>query len=145
MKKEELALHLFEIDRREGVSEELVKAAKESGLIIIYGESDDLVEFEGLLYDEIGAYDGTDFIIAKEGEEIPVDEDEGTYRKAKELEALPIEKGGKFKNLFTAEWCPDGLDCSWRITTDIPHAEFNIMEDGELFSIGIVVDVKDLN
>lgn len=145
MTKEEFVLQLDGRDRRVGISKEEAKFAKENGLIIIYGESDDLVEFEGAIYDEIGAWDGTDFIIARKGDEIPVDEDEGTFRYAKELEALPIEKGGKFKNLFTAEWCPEDLDCSWRITTDIPHCVFQLLEDGEIFSVGIVVDVKDLN
>ena len=32
--------------------------AKESGLVIVYGASDDLMEFDGALYDEGGCFDG---------------------------------------------------------------------------------------
>ena len=33
---------------------------------------------------------------------------------------------------------------AWTINTDIPHATFDIMEDGEVFSRGIVVNLSDI-
>lgn len=145
MTKEELAQSISGVDRREGIGEMFVNLAKENGLIIIYGESDDLVEFEGALYDEIGAWDGIDFIIATVGMEIPVDDDEETYTKAKELTAIEIEGHSNIKtNRFKAVWCPEGTDMSWEIKTELPNARFEIMEDGDVFGIGIVIDVKDL-
>jgi len=146
MKKEELALMLNGRNRRDDMTKDEDRIAMESGLVVIFGASDDLVEFRGAIYDEIGAYEGTDFIIATPGMEIPVDEDEETYRKAKELEPLGIEDESiTTKNRFKALWCPEELECSWLIKTDLPHAPFDIMEDGELFCRGLVIEVADLS
>jgi hypothetical protein len=124
--------------------EELI--AEESGLIVIFGASDDLIEFRGAIYDEIDAYDGTDFIIATPGTEISVDENEETYRKAKELEAVSIEeRSSTKKNRFSALWSPEELECSWLIKTDLPHVSFNIMEDGELYCRGLIIEVAALS
>ena len=99
----------------------------------------------GLIYDEIGMWDGGDFIIATPGTEIPVDEDEETFRKAKEIEAIPIEGESNItKNRFNCLWSPEELECSWLIKTDLPNSSFDIMEDGELYCRGIVIDVSDL-
>lgn len=119
--------------------------AKESGLVVIFGGSDDLVEFRGAIYDEIDAFDGAHFIIATPGTEIPVDEDEETYRKAKELEVVPIEKESTTKkNRFEAVWLPNEPKCYWLIKTNLPHSTFDIMADGELFCRGVIIDVLDL-
>ena len=145
MTKEELALKLNRRDRRARFEKTESAEAKENGLIIIYGESDDLVEFEGLLYDEIGAYDGTDFIIATKGMEIPSFDDEKLYYKAEILQAIPIEEESTTSiNRFKAVWNDEGNPC-WEIQTELPHAKFEILEDGELFGIGIVIDFKDLS
>ena len=41
--------------------------AKEAGLVIVFGASDDLMEFRGAIYDEVGACDGGTALIDKEG------------------------------------------------------------------------------
>lgn len=41
-----------------------------------------------------------------------------------------------------AIWGKDGI--SWQYKTDIPHATFNVMEDDEVYCIGIVFDIKEL-
>jgi hypothetical protein len=40
------------------LDEDLRQEMKESGIIIVYGYSDDLMEFDGAFYDEAGVYDG---------------------------------------------------------------------------------------
>jgi hypothetical protein len=42
-----------------------------------------------------------------------------------------------------AIWGKDGY--SWTYKTDIPHATFDIFEDGEKFCRGIVFDIKSLS
>ena len=152
MKKEVLAAQLNGRNYRDEIEKEEEQIAKESGLIVIFGASDNLVEFRGAICDEINAYDGTDFIIATPGMEIPVDEDEETYRKAKKLEAVPIiaEESSIKKNRFTAEWCPthEGETepyTSWHISTLLPHVSFDIMEDGELYCRGLIIEVAALS
>lgn len=120
---------------------------KESGLIIIFGASDDLVELRGSIYDEIDAYEGTHFIIATHRTEIPVDgdEDEETYKNATAFEVMHIAEESTIKNnRFEAVWSPENPDCSWLIKTDLPHSTFDIMEYGELYCRGIVIDASIL-
>ena len=146
MNKETLAEMINGRSSRNEMHKEEEQIAKESGLVVIFGASDDLIEFRGAIYDEIDAYDGTHFIIATPGIEIPVDEDEETYRKAKELEAVPIEEESPIKkNRFEAVWSPDEPECSWLIKTDLPHSTFDIMEDGELYCRGLIIEVAVLS
>jgi hypothetical protein len=146
MNKETLAEMINGRSYRNEIYKEEEQIAKESGLVVIFGASDDLIEFRGAIYDEIGAYEGTHFTIATPGTEIPIDEDEETYRKAKELEAIPIEKENPTKkNMFEAVWCPNEPKCSWLIKTDLPHSTFDIMEDDELYCRGIIIEVSTLS
>ena len=79
MNAESLSKKLNGCEYRDEVSTEVANEAKERGLVIVFGASDDLIEFRGAIYDEIDAYEGTHFIIATPGTEIQVDEDEETY------------------------------------------------------------------
>ena len=145
MKKEELAARLNGRLYGAETTKEEVEIAAQSGLVIIYGAGDDIVELEGAIVDEIGACEGAEFIIATPGTEIPADEDMETYRKAEGYEVICIEEDSTTKiNRFAALWSPEELECSWLIKTTTPHASFDIMEDDELFCMGIVVDLKDL-
>ena len=38
--------------------DDVKQEAKENGLVIVYGASDDLMEFDGAIYDEGGCFDG---------------------------------------------------------------------------------------
>jgi hypothetical protein len=46
---------------------DLMKLAKGAGLVVAYGFSDDLLEFDGALYDEFGCYDGGTALIDADG------------------------------------------------------------------------------
>ena len=79
MTKEDFATLINGRQYRDELTKEEEKSAEGSGLIVIFGASDDLIEFRGKLDDEIGAYEGTDFIIATPGTELFI-EDEEVYR-----------------------------------------------------------------
>lgn len=109
-------------------------AAKAAGLVICYGASDDLVEFEGAIHDEIGAYEGTKFRIDALGlrqKWSDVDRDSEAaceaYSRRKSLPSYEVK----------ARWDP-GEGYSWKLETEMPHATFEIVEDGEPFCRGIV-------
>lgn len=115
-------------------SKELFDAMKAAGLVAVFGASDDLMEFRGAIYDEVGACNGaTAYLDTKgllqndcENEECP------HFSKMKEKAAT-----------VTAAWAPpDGL--SWRIDTDIQHRKFTIIEDGEPFCEGVVFALADV-
>ena len=111
-------------------------AAKASGLVIVYGYSDDCAELEGAIYDEVSCFDGGGFYVTKDrvwsGPDCGNDRC-GFYQAAK-----------KEAKLITAIWCDPESGASWSYKTDIPHETFNIYEDGELFCIGIVFSTDDL-
>lgn len=104
--------------------------AKAARLLVVFGASDDLTEFRGIIHDEVGAYDGEDhFILQLKGQWAVFDGD-------------PEEAKGV---LIGALWCPDDLrETSWLIKPSVPHATFDILEDGELYCRGAVIDESDL-
>ena len=111
--------------------------AKAAGLIVIVGGSDDLMDFRGFVHAERGYYPGRVALIDAAGL-LPVRED--------------IEDDDVLKDFFAREpgaravealWCV-GEGYSWKFRTDVPHATFEIEEDGEPYCRGIVIDVADL-
>ena len=114
----------------------LIAAAKEAGLVVVYGASDDLMEFEGAIYDEVGASNGKEVYVDQQGlfpdRDSIVDDDE--------LRAFFARQDAKPAKI-TANWDTEGY--SWTYTTTIPHATFEIVEDGEKYCRGIVFSLPD--
>lgn len=111
--------------------------AKVHGLLVIFGASDDLMELRGADCDEFDCYDGGTALIDAKGllpARDSIDEDDvlkdyfARQPSAKEVEAL---------------WCAEE-DYSWTYCTDVPHATFEIIEDGLPYCRGIVIDMADL-
>lgn len=111
---------------------ELIAIAKEKGYVIVYGASDDLVEFDGAYEEEAG--------VGLDGGIVSFDAD-GTS-----------DDGEVHKNTLEVYWCgmlygnkkKDFYDATWEYGTDIPHEEFVILEDGEPYCNGIVFRLEDM-
>lgn len=121
----------------EMVKEEEQQAAA-AGLVVIFGASDDLMEFRGAIHDEFYCYDsGTALIDAKgllpERDSI---EDDGELKDFFARE--PLAK--KVQAIF-GEYAPEP---TWTYSTDVPHATFEVMEGDDIYCRGIVIDVADL-
>lgn len=101
--------------------------AKEHGIVIVMGASDDLMEFSGAIEDEGGCFDGGNVYFDRDG----VSQDD-TERA----------------NVIEAIWCgshdENGIPATWAYKTEIPHEKFKVFEDGELYCIGIAFSVEDL-
>lgn len=120
------------------ISNELAEQAKAAGLVIVYGASDDLMEFRGAIYDELYVNDGGTALVDAEGllpdnaDDLETDEERARYYyrkgKAKTIEAL---------------WAKEG-DYSWTYRTAIPHETFEVVEDGGPYCRGIVFALADL-
>lgn len=110
---------------------------KGAGLVVVYGYSDDNVEFCGAINDEVGAYEGVTIPLTKDGVlRLPMDDcDECSCPYIKS--ALASAKSIK------AVWHDEEGPC-WTLETDIPHETFTIVEDGEPFCEGIVFGMADL-
>lgn len=111
------------------------RQAADTGLLVLYGCSDDNVEIAGTYNDEVGAYNGAIVHLTKTGvlqEPNCGQEDCPHYAAARDA-----------TKSVQAVWNDKGGPC-WTFETDIPHETFNIYEDGELFCVGIVLSVEDL-
>jgi|WetSurMetagenome_2_1015567.scaffolds.fasta_scaffold484196_1 hypothetical protein len=110
------------------------KEIKEKGLVVVFGASDDLLEFEGAICDELSAYGGIDVFLNQEGIiKNKCDNDRCPYF---------LEQRSDATKKIVAVWNVDGY--SWIIKTTIDHDEFEIFEDGEKYCKGIVFSINDL-
>lgn len=136
MTKEELANLLNGREYRNEITDQECQIAKENGLVVVFGASDDLMEFRGAIYDEVGCYDGGSVYLNVNGKIID-EESKDWYINTK----LPVFQ-------IDAIWCPqiEGvIFCSWKIDAeDIETAKFDIFEDGELYCQGIVFELASL-
>jgi hypothetical protein len=109
--------------------------AADNGLVVVYGYSDDNIEFYGAINDEVGCYGSDTIKVTKAGvlHNPDCDNDGCPYYAATKDSAKDIE----------AIWNDDGNPC-WRIDADIPHEEFHIYDGTELFCIGIVFRLEEL-
>lgn len=110
------------------------RKAAEHGLVVVYGASDDLIEFEGAISDEQGASDKSLHYLSGDGLlRSECDEDECPYFERMKESAKTVQ----------ALWDRDGF--SWTYETDIPHASFVVLEDREKYCRGIVFSLSDLS
>ena len=144
MKKEELAQLLDGRKYREEMTFEEEIQAKINGLLVCFGYSDYLLEFRGIMSKGICIYgEGSIFLYKNKDQKIAFLE-EPNYDELSKIfyqKGLPIS----LKMLpIKGEWCPEELDCSWLITTNIPHATFDIYDDDKLYCRGIVLELTDI-
>lgn len=128
MDAKEIAEMLDGIDYGELINErgkvkEIFGLAEEFDIVIVHGASDDLMEFRGAIEDEADCYDGG---------EVYFDET-GVYDDPELAD-----------NLINAVWADEEQKASWTYETDIPHEEFKVYEDEEVYCIGIVFSLDDL-
>ncbi len=120
------------------ISKELIEQAKAAGLVIVYGASDDLMEFRGAIHDEFGCWEGGTVRVDAKGvlpNRDDIDDDEALKDFfAREPSAVEID----------ALWC-DEDEYSWTYRTDIPNATFIVTDHGAPYCRGIVFSLTDLN
>lgn len=129
MNKEELANLLNGRGYNNETTQEIENEAVKNDLVIVFGISDDLMELRGAIHEEAGF----EIYITSEGLlQNECDNDDCAYfKKEKEL-AKKIE----------ALWNVEGY--SWTYKTKIPHATFDILEDGKKYCRGIVFSLNDI-
>jgi hypothetical protein len=134
MTRDEAAAALNGKQYREEGSRELWKDMEASGLVAVFGASDDLMEFRGAIDDEVGCYNGGTAYVTRFG-----------------LLSNPCEAGDRCPHwaalkaaatIIRAKWDVDGF--SWVYDTQIPHSTFVIKEDDENYCKGIVFALSDV-
>ena len=120
------------------INETEEKRAKEAGLVVVYGYSDDNVELRGAIDEEVGAYEGAVIHITAAGllEDPACD-------TAEDCTCPYFAAAKNSAKTITAVWNDNGDPC-WTFETDIPHETFTVFEDGEAFCEGIVFSMEDI-
>jgi hypothetical protein len=128
----------------------LNKEMAADGIIIAYGASDDLLEFRGVIYDGVGAWEGVEVRISSRGKGTAFIFDEEENQDSAKFNRKEIAAMQKVKAIWSPK-CRDVEDngsdevfASWLIETEIPHEAFDIMEDGGLFCRGVVFHVDNV-
>jgi len=142
MTKEELADMLNNGDYGDEISPRQERLAKDNRLVVVFGASDDLAELRGAIDDEVTVYEGSSFLLCKEGI-VPSSEEieEGFYVDDPEALSCYIKYKDTAKKI-EAIW--NTAEYSWIYKTDIPHAAFDVLDGEEKFCRGIVFSLDDL-
>ena len=127
MTKEELASKLNGREYGKELTPEEEAEAKENRLVVIFCCSDDCVELRGAVNDEMYSdpYFNDDGLIVNE-----CDDDDCPY-----FERLIKQAKGK----VSSTWFKGEYTCIFE--TAIPHASFDIMDAGEKYCRGIVIEL----
>lgn len=138
MDTKQIAAALNNISYPVRIDRSLLDAAKASGVVIVYGASDDIMRFDGAITDEIGCYNGGSALVDAEGllpERESIDDDA-------ELEAFFNRK--RKAQIIEAVWCDESDNYPWTYQTEIPHETFEVIEDDDKYCRGIVFALDDL-
>lgn len=134
MTAKELAALLNGREYGKEITKEEEAAAKESGLVVVFGASDDLMEFRGAIDDEVGCWGGGTVYINENGMvSEQLDECSSCKLFLRNRDTCPS---------ITAIWHKKYYP--WEYQTDIPHETFEIFEDGEKYCQGIVFSLAEL-
>ena len=142
----EFSAMLFGRDRQPDLSPDELLLAEQKGFVVVYGDSDDRVEFEGAItaeeYANPFAKDGPSGVLALSEDGKIIEEDSDLY----------AEYVKNNRNLIKVFYCSkDGLN--WVFETDIPHESFLTYDGGydeeyadleNGFARCIVFDVSEL-
>lgn len=136
MTPEAFAAQLDGREYGEEITREEVEQAKLHGIVVVFGYSDDNVELRGAIRDEVGAWNGTTLYFDNDGllENKCDDEDCPYYSEAKKT-AKAIEAVSNMSG---------NGDYYWTFKTEIPHATFEVMEDGGKYCKGIAFSIDEL-
>ncbi len=134
----EFARQLNGRSRSREISIEEQRLAKAHGLVVVFGASDDLMEFEGAIYDEITACYGGLAWLMDNG--TVIDNDNISDEEDEQMSSAGIYT-------IRAVWKPEEpKGALWLIKTEIPHATFDIYDDenpAQIFCRGVVFALVD--
>ena len=120
--------------------------AKQHGLVVVFGYSDDNVEFRGAICDEAGAHDakGKAIKFTRAGKllEVPDRDEREVLEKFGVLEQV---LNGPNTASIRVWWCREDNGPCWTFEASFPHATFEVKDDelDVLFCRGLVFKLED--
>lgn len=116
---------------------DLNRRMKEAGIVVVYGASDDNMEFEGAISDEVSCYNGGFAYLNTSGMLV---------NECDNYECPHFDKLKAMAAKIEAIWCEDTTKdgYAWTYKTDIPHVTFDVVEEGEKYCRCIVFRLADV-
>ncbi len=139
MTKETLAALLNGREYRDEITAQEEAEAKDAGLVVLFGASDDLAEFRGAICDEAGCGGDEDRILIDAKGELQPWED-ARHDLDSEEEVLEYFERKKKAVSVVARFDSEGYSHTF-VTPGIPYSTFDIIEDGEKYCRGIVFEM----
>ncbi len=148
--KEQLAELLNGKNASDVMTAEQERIASESNLLVLFGESDDLLEMRGAINGEEDTSWESDFALLFKGEKYSYTDVKLSPEKAECNMIVPLSDDYDNDNnprLIRVSAYPDSdAGLCWLITSKMPCASFTINDDGELpYCKGIVIDLDEIN
>lgn len=140
MTHEEFAALLNSREYMQEITDEESDLARQLDLLVVFGYSDDCVEFRGVIDDECGVYKFGIDGVGRAARIIPLEID---YQEVELLEKFNVLKAVKDKqsNCITIE--PFHTSDGWIFHTNASaYSTFTVMEEGQVFGKGLVIDMK---
>ena len=127
------------------LSPEQEDIARRNGFLVVFGQSDDRVEFRGVLYDEDGAYNACTLFLGvyKDLTVKRIHSEQVADVKKYEGDTVKIIAIRVDKNFDGKVEAP-----LWTFSADYPQdkvAEFKVYEDEEVYGNGLVIKIGDLS
>ena len=135
MTVQDIAARLTGREYKQEMNAEEIEEAKSSGLVVVYGYSDDTTVFHGAIEAEAHTVNDTEILVTKDGvfEDCPCD-------------CIHSRRAKASASLIKALWCKGAY--VWHYETDIPHVTFEIIDnqpaDNLKFCLGMVFALEDL-
>ena len=133
MNEKEIVAILDGIEYGVDLSAAAVLDAKRNGIVIVFGASDDLMEFRGAMEGEVVCYEGGIAHIDKNGL---------VQNECNNKDYPPLQETIQHTKSIRAILDSEGY--SWVYKTDIPHETFDILEEGQKYCRGIVFSMEDI-
>ncbi len=142
MNAQELAARLNGRSIGAEITREEEALAKQHGLVVVFGASDDLCELRGAIHDEVGLYDGGNVVFTPTGL-FDIDEEEANVLRKHGV----WDKATENTREFEAIWTEDEDEPDWTYRVVFPHTTFDVIEnDGSgpcVYCRGFVFSVDD--
>lgn len=120
--------------------------AEQYNLVVIAGLYDDWVKVIGDITGEILPAD-MDLALLMRGDKFTDDENPKCRYVADRNMILPLSDeydNDDHPRLIRVEKEPEETGLTWRVTSNIPHAKFSLLENGEPYSEGIIIDLDEI-
>lgn len=118
--------------------------AKQHGLVVVFGYSDDGAEFRGAIHDEVGAWKakGKAIKFTRAGK-LLAEPDRDERDVLEKFGVLELVLNGSDTASIRVWWCREDKGPCWTFEADFPHATFEVKEDDVLFCRGLVFKLED--